>query len=123
MPEPTAAVTVKPTVNPITNPVPGDWMQPADRSIPPVYIPHERVTTKDETGRDHVQYVQSPHVKRLLTEGGSFVSGPLQQSMREQSLEEALAVKERELEELRARLNAGVPPATAVEKTEQPKRK
>lgn len=116
MPEPTAAVTVKPTVNSITNPVPGDWMQPADRSIPPVYIPHERVTTRDETGRDHVQYVQSPHVKRLLTEGGSFVSGPVQQSMREQSLEEALAVKERELEELRARLNAGVPPIAVESK-------
>lgn len=121
MPEPTAAVTAKPAVNPIHNPVPGDWMQLADRSIPPVYIPHERVTTKDEAGREHVQFVQSPHVKRLLNEGGSFVNGPLQQSIREKSLEEALADKERELEELRARLLASSP--VAEKPTELTKRK
>lgn len=63
---------------PLTNPVPGAWLQPADGSIPPVYVPFEAQYRKNERTRkdEIVGHAPGAHIKRLLGEGAMYASGP-----------------------------------------------
>ncbi|SRR5579875_1468726 len=60
---------------PLTNPVPGVWMKPS-HDAPPVYVPYERLVTKNVAGEETESFVQGAHVKRLLMEGGMLIPGP-----------------------------------------------
>jgi hypothetical protein len=116
---------------PLTNPVPGAWIQLPDRNIPPVYVPLEPQHMKDErTGKTEVVgHVPGAHIKRLLSEGAMYSNGPVglapQQNVELASTEAALraeldqmkAEREhfmKEMIELRAKMEAdqGVPNAT-----------
>lgn len=123
-------VAERPQALPLTNPVPGAWLQLADRSIPPVYVPFEPITRKNEqTNKDEVTgYGPGAHCKRLLSEGAMYTAAPGQpgntpieqlvsteQALRAQ-LEQAEAAREameQQLMELRAKMAAdpGVPNA------------
>lgn len=63
---------------PLTDPVPGAWIQLADLSIPPVYVPYEAQVTKNEhTGREEVTgYAAGAHIKRLMSDGAMPTNGP-----------------------------------------------
>ena|SRR5712692_2525914 len=66
------------TAVPLTNPVPGAWIQLPDRDIPPVYVPYEPLYRKNEaTGKDMVVgHAPGAHIKRLLTDGAMYTNGP-----------------------------------------------
>src|SRR5690348_10901206 len=75
----TAAQPEKPLPpTPLTNPVPGAWIQLSDRSIPPVYVPFEPILRKNEaTGKDEVTgHGPGAHIKRLLGEGAMYTNDP-----------------------------------------------
>jgi hypothetical protein len=63
---------------PLTNQVPGAWIQLADPSIPPVYVPYEPVHRKNEvTGKDEVVgHAPGAHIMRLLSEKAMYTNGP-----------------------------------------------
>lgn len=111
---------------PLNKPVPGAWIQLADSSLPPVYVPFEPQVRKDEkSGKDVVVgHAPGAHIKRLLSEGAMYanVQAPApvaqQASDRETALsaelERTKAAHEqlmRELAEIRAKMSgdAGVP--------------
>ncbi len=118
----------RPASVPLTNPVPGAWIQLADRDMPPVYVPFEPQTRKHETtGKDEViGHAPGAHIKRLLSEGAMYATGPAgsipvaahpsaEEALRTE-LEQTKAAHERlleELAELRAKIasDPGVPNA------------
>lgn len=53
-------------------------MQPADRSLEPVYVPYEPRYRKDErTGKDVLEgHGPGAHIQRLHSEGWMYTSGP-----------------------------------------------
>ncbi len=114
-------VAERPAQTPLTNPVPGAWLQLANPAIPPVYVPFEPITRKNEqTGKEEITgYGPGAHIKRLLSEGAMYTAAPGQpgntpveqmasteHALRAQ-LEQAEAAREameQELMELRAKL-------------------
>lgn len=71
-------VAERPGGAPLTNAVPGAWIQLPDTDIPPVYVPFEPQYRKNEaTGKDIiVGHAPGAHIKRLLSEGAMYASGP-----------------------------------------------
>ena len=79
-----------------------------------MYVPFEPMTRKEErTGRDVVEgYAPGAHIKRLLSEGAMYTSGPQgvipEQNAELTNTEMALRVENeqfaRELQELRAKM-------------------
>lgn len=67
----------RPAPAPLTNPVPGAWIQLSDRDIPPVYVPFEPQYRKNERGKDELTgYAPGAHIHRLLTEGATYANVP-----------------------------------------------
>ena len=113
---------------PLTNPVPGAWMQLADTSLAPVYVPFDEAIDP-QTKKPNGHFIPGAHIMRILSEGGMYTSDPLgtvrsapnadvqstEAALRAQ-LEQANAERERmmeELAEIRARMeeDKGVPHA------------
>jgi hypothetical protein len=115
---------------PLTNPVPGAWMQIADESRPPVYVPFEEAIDR-QTGKPNGHFIPGAHILRILSEGGMYTTDPLGtdrsvKSAEVESTEAALRAqlqqandeRERmmeELREIREKMEAdkGVPHAAA----------
>lgn len=114
---------------PLTDPVPGAWIQLGDSGIPPVYVPYERVL-RDEQDASTAHYVPGAHIKRLLSEGAMYTNGPLGGAPGQQAASDLAATEaalraqliqaeaeretmKRELEELRTKMaqDSGVPNA------------
>lgn len=121
-------VAERPASVPLTNPVPGAWIQLPDRDIPPVYVPYEPQYRKNEqTGKDElVGHAPGAHIKRLLGDGamyanmptGAIPAAPASDEVADlrQALAQAQEARDRmmeELQELRAKMasDPGVPNA------------
>lgn len=71
-------VAERPAGMSLNNPVPGAWIQLADRDLPPVYVPFEAQYRKNEaTGKDElIGHAPGAHIKRLLSEGAMYANMP-----------------------------------------------
>lgn len=113
----------RPAVAPLTNPVPGAWLQSSDNSMPPVYVPFEPQYRKSErTNKDELTgHTPGAHIVRLLGEGWMYTNGPTgaaqapaqelasTEAALRAELEQAKADRERlfeELKELREKIAA-----------------
>lgn len=121
---------------PLTNPVPGAWMQAPGGSIPACYVPFEPITRREErpdgTAKEVVVgYGPGAHHKRLLAEQSwMYVNGPdgavsgaaasdlanteAQLRARAEQAERDREAMQQELEALRAKMaqDGGVPNAS-----------
>jgi hypothetical protein len=115
-------VAERPKPVPLTDPVPGAWIQLPDRRIPPVYVPYEPIFKHNADGRDEVVgHAPGTHIKRLLQDGAMYTNGPTgmvptpapelasTEAALRARLDQAEAEREqfmKELQELRAKMEA-----------------